>query len=389
MRPGWVKSGRHARDAPLRCYSSSRITGSTARLSPACAPTDLTGPSSRRAGCFPSSSPRPPRAAGPPRPCRPPPRRAATSSPGIGQSRKRDRSGGIFSIMCCAQRRDMRGQDARTDASRRAWSAPAGARARDSDASASARRPLAVARSASPGVYSSRTIAADRSPSTIACRRPSIDTSWSLPPIRTDPVAPAAASAPPSCPSIRRARSASAVAANAAIAASVAQQLVRRPARRGSPSGYSSAMNPVVSSPERKRGCCISAERKSILLPEPLDLERVERRDLRVDRLLARRRPGDQLGDHRVVEHRDLAALGDAVIDADVARRSSARAACRVGRRVVAHQPPGARQEAAIGILGIDAVLDRPAVEPHVVLREAPASRPPRRGSSARPGRAR
>ena len=35
------------------------------------------------------------------------------------------------------------------------------------------------------------------------------------------------------------------------------------------PSGYSSAMKPVVSSPARKRGCCISAERKSTLWPMP------------------------------------------------------------------------------------------------------------------------
>ena len=35
------------------------------------------------------------------------------------------------------------------------------------------------------------------------------------------------------------------------------------------PSGYSSAMKPVVSSPARKRGCCISADRKSTLWPMP------------------------------------------------------------------------------------------------------------------------
>src|SRR3546814_12010946 len=31
------------------------------------------------------------------------------------------------------------------------------------------------------------------------------------------------------------------------------------------PSGYSSAIKPVVSSPERKRGCCMIADRESIL----------------------------------------------------------------------------------------------------------------------------
>ena len=84
-----------------------------------------------------------------------------------------------------------------------------------------------------------------------------------------------------------------------------------------------------------------------------------------VDRRLAGRRPGDQLGDHRIVEHRDLAALGDAVVDAD-----AARFLVLLGRRAIADQPPGARQEAAIRVLGIDPGLDRPAVELHIVLRE-------------------
>jgi hypothetical protein len=36
-------------------------------------------------------------------------------------------------------------------------------------------------------------------------------------------------------------------------------------------------MKPVVISPERKRGCCISAERKSMIVADPVDLEPVER----------------------------------------------------------------------------------------------------------------
>jgi hypothetical protein len=49
------------------------------------------------------------------------------------------------------------------------------------------------------------------------------------------------------------------------------------------PSGYSSAMNPVVSSPARNRGCCISA-RGNRRCARALDLEPVERRDLQVRR---------------------------------------------------------------------------------------------------------
>ncbi len=53
------------------------------------------------------------------------------------------------------------------------------------------------------------------------------------------------------------------------------------------------------------------------IVADAVDHELVERVDLRVDRRFARRRPGDQLGDHRVVEHADLAAVGDSVVDAD------------------------------------------------------------------------
>ena len=57
------------------------------------------------------------------------------------------------------------------------------------------------------------------------------------------------------------------------------------------------------------------------IVADAVDHERVERGDLRVDRRLAGRRPGDQLGDHRVVEHAELAAVDDAVVDADAHRR--------------------------------------------------------------------
>ena len=53
------------------------------------------------------------------------------------------------------------------------------------------------------------------------------------------------------------------------------------------------------------------------IVADAVDLKRVQRGDLRVDRRIAGRRPGDQLGDHRVVEHADLAAVCNAVVDPD------------------------------------------------------------------------
>jgi hypothetical protein len=47
---------------------------------------------------------------------------------------------------------------------------------------------------------------------------------------------------------------------------------------------------------------------------DALDLERVQRQAHFLDRIGAGRAPGAQLGDHRVVEHADLAALVDAGI---------------------------------------------------------------------------
>ena len=66
---------------------------------------------------------------------------------------------------------------------------------------------------------------------------------------------------------------------------------------------------------------------------------------------------GAELGDHRVVEHRDLVAFAHPGV---VAHRDGLVVAFR--RRLVAHQPADGRQEAAIGVLGIDTALDRPAL---------------------------
>ena len=52
------------------------------------------------------------------------------------------------------------------------------------------------------------------------------------------------------------------------------------------------------------------------------------------------------------------------------ARLERAPLSRRCGLEAVPDQPPRARQEAAVRVLGIDARLDRPAVELHVVLPE-------------------
>ncbi len=80
------------------------------------------------------------------------------------------------------------------------------------------------------------------------------------------------------------------------------------------------------------------------------------------DRRTPVRSVGRELGDHRVVEHRDLGSLPHARVDPHV------RAVLL--RRAVAYKPPDSGQEVAARILGIDARLDGPAIEAHVFLGE-------------------
>ena len=77
------------------------------------------------------------------------------------------------------------------------------------------------------------------------------------------------------------------------------------------------------------------------------------------------RRVGHELGDHRIVVQRNLAAFVDAGV---VAHRDAAGALLR--RRPVSHQAADRRQEVARRVLGIDPRLDRPARELHVGLLE-------------------
>ena len=68
----------------------------------------------------------------------------------------------------------------------------------------------------------------------------------------------------------------------------------------------------------------------------------------------------DHLGDHRIVVRRDLAARLDAGVDPDAVALEEFQRGELAGRR----------QEAALGILGIEPRLDRVAAQRHVVLRQ-------------------
>ena len=70
----------------------------------------------------------------------------------------------------------------------------------------------------------------------------------------------------------------------------------------------------------------------------------------------------DQLGDHRVVVHRDFATFVNTGIDTHLARYF-----LRWGKL---HQTTSRRQEATERVFGVDATFHRPAVELHVFLLE-------------------
>ncbi len=90
------------------------------------------------------------------------------------------------------------------------------------------------------------------------------------------------------------------------------------------------------------------------IVPNPGDVEAVERVLQSPDRRLAVRPMGDQLGDHRIVIEADLGALEDAAVDAHPV----------AFRRAVADQPSDRRQEVAGRVLRVDPRLDRPALLP-------------------------
>jgi hypothetical protein len=88
--------------------------------------------------------------------------------------------------------------------------------------------------------------------------------------------------------------------------------------------------------------------------------ELLERPAQAVDRLAAVAAPGHELRHHRVVVHRDGGALEHAAVDAD---------ADPVGRPV-REDPARRRREVLVGVLGVDARLDRVARDAQVLLPE-------------------
>ena len=70
--------------------------------------------------------------------------------------------------------------------------------------------------------------------------------------------------------------------------------------------------------------------------------------------------PDDQLADHRVVHRGDLGAVDDSGVDAHARARGLA----------VAGDLAGGGREVLVGLLGVDAALDRPAVDLDVLLLE-------------------
>jgi len=90
-----------------------------------------------------------------------------------------------------------------------------------------------------------------------------------------------------------------------------------------------------------------------------LDVHLIEGATHDDDRLAPVAAPRRHLGDHRVVEHADLAALVDAAVDAHLGALLRFAIADKAARR---------RHELAVRILGIDAGFDRPAVRDHRLL---------------------
>src|SRR5690242_9746951 len=91
---------------------------------------------------------------------------------------------------------------------------------------------------------------------------------------------------------------------------------------------------------------------------DALDGELEQRTPHSLDRLQARWRPGDQLGEHRIVMQADIAADLDAAIPADA----------RTGGKVQVRDASGRREESVRRILTGDAALDRPPVGGDVFL---------------------
>ena len=103
-------------------------------------------------------------------------------------------------------------------------------------------------------------------------------------------------------------------------------------------------------------------EKGNVVL-DAIDVEGVQRLGHLADCGAAGGRMGAELGDHRIVVDRDLAALEDTRI---VAHGDAIGHLLR--RRTIFHQPARRGQEVAVGIFRIDAAFDGPALQLYVRL---------------------
>ena len=117
-------------------------------------------------------------------------------------------------------------------------------------------------------------------------------------------------------------------------------------------------MKPVSTLPSRKLSARQSAPRKATLRAHAGDKRVIERIRQPIERGLARRRMRDELGDHRIVERRHLAAGFHPALHA------------HIGRQVEADDRAGRGQEAVLRIFGIDPRFDRVTVEADLLLRQ-------------------
>ena len=103
-------------------------------------------------------------------------------------------------------------------------------------------------------------------------------------------------------------------------------------------------------------------DERNIVL-DAFDVKAVERGGLRIQGGVAVLAVRDQLGDHRIIEHRDLVALANAGIHAHSALTKRAFA-----RRVEAAQTADRWQEFAVRIFGVDAAFDGPSIDLEAAL---------------------
>ena len=78
----------------------------------------------------------------------------------------------------------------------------------------------------------------------------------------------------------------------------------------------------------------------------------------------------DQLGDHRIIEHRNFTAVLHAGIDPYAIQILCVALPHGLWRWIKSHQASGGRQEVAKRIFGVDATLNSPTVTLHLILRK-------------------